>query len=244
MERGCGTIAGPAHRAVGFRGQGASHQSCRHGGFVGKRRGVIDENAFGVLFSNFALEEDEYRDDDLPAFVKRFMLFRSTVRSAIETGPPATSVQVYDLGHAVYIEFSDGDQCVSLFPWIGGVRAQLAKHAFESVVVLSYGGRWLEEPDEASHDSARALSGERAASVIAESVAGTDFRHQAVMHPSEPFRRANYAETATHGDLNEEGGWGKGFYADTDAVQALGLTPKNQPTVLGIAGASYFRIKR
>lgn len=205
---------------------------------------MIDENAFGVLFSNHALEEEEYRDDDLEAFAKRFMLFRQTVRAEIVGQPPATSVQLFDLGHAVYVEFSDGDQCVSLFKWIGRVRTRLAELGFQSVAVLSHGGRWLSDR-EATFDDTGSETRSKAVQIQEEiSIAGDVVQLRCVMHPSEPFRRAMYAETATHGDLDEAGGWGVGFYADTEAVDALGLTPKNQPTLLGIAGASYFRVGR
>jgi hypothetical protein len=59
-------------------------------------------------------------------------------------------------------------------------------------------------------------------------------------HPSEPLRRALSAEVATHA-TGDEPGWGPGLYLDTEAVEALGRTPKNAPTVLEIAGATFYR---
>ena len=63
--------------------------------------------------------------------------------------------------------------------------------------------------------------------------------------PSEPLRRALYAETASHGaDEDDEDAWGPGIYVDTEAVEALGRTLKNAPTPLAIAGATFYRVAR
>jgi len=62
--------------------------------------------------------------------------------------------------------------------------------------------------------------------------------------PSEPLRKALYADTATRPDADGEGGWGPGLYVDTEAVEALGRTPKNAPTTLRVAGAEFYRVAR
>jgi hypothetical protein len=62
--------------------------------------------------------------------------------------------------------------------------------------------------------------------------------------PSEPLRRALYADAATRRDGDgAPSGWGPGLYLDTEAVEALGKTPKNEPTVLhaGGSGATFYR---
>ncbi|HTA91555.1 MAG TPA: hypothetical protein VK745_18355, partial [Polyangiaceae bacterium] len=95
-----------------------------------------------------------------------------------------------------------------------------------SVGVLSHGGRWLSEAAEAPPlvDGVEWLS---------------------VSLPSEPLRRALYAETAAHpADEHDEAGWGPGLYVDTEAVEALGRSLKNAPTPLAVAGATFFRVAR
>ena len=62
--------------------------------------------------------------------------------------------------------------------------------------------------------------------------------------PSEPLRRALFAETASHGAPDEDSAWGSGLYLDTDAAEALGIRPKNEPTRLDVAGATFFRVSR
>jgi hypothetical protein len=74
-------------------------------------------------------------------------------------------------------------------------------------------------------------------------VAGVEW--QPVSLPSEPLRRALYAETATHSaDENDHSGWGPGIYVDTEAIEALGRTLKNAPTPLAVAGATFYRVAR
>jgi len=59
--------------------------------------------------------------------------------------------------------------------------------------------------------------------------------------PSEPLRRALDAETLSRRDEHVTG-WGPGVYVDTEALEALGKTPKNAPTLLRAPGAQFFRI--
>ncbi len=185
-----------------------------------------DENAFGVLIGYHAIEDDEYSLE--PAqFALRFLEFRAAVRGCVEAFPLARAALGRELGHAVYLEFADGDQLEDPITWIKTVRAKLSASGLASVGVLSHGGRWLSDaPEEPPLD--------------ADNVAWLPGSL-----PSEPFRRALYAETASHGaDEDEESGWGPGIYVDTEAVEALGRTLKNAPTPLAVAGATFFRAAR
>jgi hypothetical protein len=189
---------------------------------------LSDENAFGVLLGYHALEDDEYRLE--PAdFAVRFGQFRAAVRSCVEAFPLAENVLVRELGHAVYLEFADGDQKEDPIGWIKLVRARLTGLELNSIGVLSHGGRWLTENEEAP-----------------PVVAGVTW--QSVSLPSEPLRRALYAETATHAaddsEASEELAWGPGLYVDTEAIEALGRALKNAPTPLAVAGATFFRVAR
>lgn len=186
---------------------------------------LSDENAFGVLIAYHDLEQDEYSLE--PAeFAARFSQFRVAVRACVEAFPLAKSVLVRELGHAVYLEFADGEQSEDPIAWIKLVRARLAGSNFASVGVLSHGGRWLSETVDEPPE-----------------VAGVSF--QPVSLPSEPLRRALYAETATHSaDEDGDSGWGPGLYVDTEAIEALGRSLKNAPTLLAVAGATFFRAAR
>jgi hypothetical protein len=196
---------------------------------------LTDENAFGVLIGYHAIEDDEYEREP-SEFAARFREFRDAVRECVSAFPLAESALVRELGHAVYLEFADGDQKEDPIGWIKLVRARLNAHEFASVGVLSHGGRWLAEEPEPS----------------APSVPGIAW--QAASLPSEPLRRALYAETATHGNGDREDddadasdtddGWGPGIYVDTEAVAALGRTLKNAPTPLAVAGATFYRVAR
>jgi hypothetical protein len=189
---------------------------------------LSDENAFGVLIGYHALEDDEYALE--PAdFAARFAQFRAAVRACVGAFPLAESVLVRELGHAVYLEFADGEQKEDPIAWIKLVRARLTGLELQSVGVLSHGGRWLTEEPEAP-----------------PVVAGVEWL--AVSLPSEPLRRALYAETATHAadesDEADEAAWGPGLYVDTEAVEALGRALKNAPTPLAVAGATFYRVAR
>jgi hypothetical protein len=187
---------------------------------------LSDENAFGVLIGYHAIEDDEYSLE--PAdFAARFCEFRDAVRSCVEAFPLAQSAVARELGHAVYLEFADGDQLEDPIGWIKTVRAKLSALELKSVGVLSHGGRWQSDPREE----------------LPPSTSGVEWH--SVSLPSEPLRRALYAETATHGsDEADESAWGPGIYVDTEAVEALGRTLKNAPTPLAVAGATFFRVAR
>jgi len=186
---------------------------------------LSDENAFGVLIGYFAIEDDEYALE--PAdFAARFARFRSEVRSCVEAFPLAVPLSVREFGHALYFEFADGDQSEDPIGWIKLVRARLKAHDFESVGVLSHGGRWQAESD-----------------VAPPEIEGVTWH--SVSLPNEPLRRALYAETASHpNDEDDEEAWGPGIYVDTEAIEALGRALKNAPTPLASAGATFFRVAR
>jgi hypothetical protein len=187
---------------------------------------LSDENAFGVLIGYHALEDDEYSLEP-EQFTARFLGFREAVRDCVASFPLASSALVRELGHATYLEFADGDQLEDPITWIKTVRAKLNARELKSVGVLSHGGRWLSEPPEAAPPAASGV------------------HYLPVSLPSEPLRRALYAETATHGaDEHDETAWGPGIYVDTEAVEALGRTLKNAPTPLAIAGATFYRVAR
>ena len=187
---------------------------------------LSDENAFGVLIGYFAIEDDEY-SLEAPQFAARFCEFRQAVRACVAAFPLANAALARELGHAVYLEFSAGAQLEDPIAWIKLVRARLNALELPTVGVLSHGGRWLADPPELAPPSA----------------AGVDWLP--VSLPSEPLRRALYAETASHGvDEDDENAWGPGIYVDTEAVEALGRTLKNAPTPLAVAGATFYRVAR
>ena len=187
---------------------------------------LSDENAFGVLIAYHAIENDEYALEP-DEFAARFLEFRSALRACVETFPLCQSGVAREFGHALYIEFAAGDQLEDPIAWIKLVRARLKALELASVGVLSHGGRWQAEPPEPPPP---AISG---------------IEWQPISLPSEPLRRALYAETATHGiDEDDETAWGPGIYVDTEAIEALGRALKNAPTPLAIAGATFYRVAR
>lgn len=187
---------------------------------------MIDEDAFGVLFSYYELEDDEYGTDDRGEFVERFEGFESLVLGLVsELGLPGDP-HVVSLGHAIYVEFrDDGPTGASdVLRAIRQASTRLTEAGYVNATALTHGGRWL-QPERAPE-----LSVSEAAPRIAR-----------VSRPSEPLRRALEVDALSR--CSEEfDGWGPGVYVDTDALEALGKTPKNAPTVLHTAGAQFFRI--
>jgi len=187
---------------------------------------LSDENAFGVLIGYFAIEHDEYALE-AAEFAARFSEFRSALRACVEAFPLAQSGIAREFGHALYIEFAQGEELEDPIGWIKLVRARLKALELDSIGVLSHGGRWQANPAEG----------------VPPSSGGIEW--QPVSLPSEPLRRALYAETASHGiDEDDENAWGPGIYVDTEAIEALGRTLKNAPTPLAIAGATFYRVAR
>ncbi len=183
-----------------------------------------DENAFGLWIAYFDIEDDEYAGVD-QAFVERFTLFERLVLERLSREPLATSPVVMRLGHGVYVEWSEGEHCQSPIAWAKALRVELAESDFRTACALTHGGRWVlgEAPS-------------------VQAIADVEVRH--VSLPSEPLRRALYLDAATHGAPDEDSAWGPGLYVDTEAVDALALTPKNRPTSLEVAGAEFFRLGR
>jgi hypothetical protein len=187
---------------------------------------MIDENAFGLLISYYSIEDDEYglEPDD---FVRRFGEFRELVLGLVREQSPGSDVRALDLGHALYFELADGDQHGDPIAWLKQARARLSECELESVGVLSHGGRWL--ADSESHAPSEQI--------------GSDVKLLRASLPSEPLRRALYADAASR--LDEESdfeGWGPGLYVDSEAIEALGRSPKNAPTPLCTAGAVFYRV--
>jgi hypothetical protein len=187
---------------------------------------MIDENAFGLLVSYFDIEDDEYTLER-EQFVERFRLFRKIVLGALAELGIGAAARVLDLGHAVYCEFAQEDDIEDPVGWLRKVRERLAEQDFATVGVLSHGGRWV-VGDDAARDAPELVEG---------------FTFVPSSSPSEPLRRALYAETQTHPDETTGfAGWGPGLYIDTEAVEALGRRLKNAPTPLSSAGATFYRM--
>lgn len=190
---------------------------------------LVDENAYGILVGYHSIEDDEYGLERY-RFVERFNEFRDAVLDYLKTLPVADKVTVLDFGHAVYVEFADGDQREDPLAWGKAARALLQGREFQSMVVVTHGSRWVDEsePDvPTSGDLAPQMSFAR------------------LSHPSEPLRRAIAAEVASRlVDEDDERGWGPGLYVDDEAVEALGRQFKNTPTPLEVGGATYFRVGR
>jgi hypothetical protein len=189
---------------------------------------LVDENAFGVLASYFEAEDDEY-GLERERFVERFTLFREVVLTCVEAMPLGTGTWVVSFGHAVYFEVAEGDQTEDPVVWGKAVRSKLTGRGFESAVVVSHGSRWVSGGDPPA-PSVRSAGGATLCDLS---------------RPSEPLRRALYADTATRPDEDvDDPGWGPGVYVDTEAIEALGKKLKNAPTPLRSGGATYYRVAR
>jgi hypothetical protein len=185
---------------------------------------MIDESAFGLLIAYYDLENDEYAAEP-EDFVERYTGFVSALRERLTAAPPAASGRALDLGHALYVEWMEGEEGGDPIAWLRATRTLLTEHGYASAGVLTFGATWVDEP--ATHPDL--------------THAGNLVLVRASL-PSEPLRRALLAEAATHGD-EDAGieGWGPGLYLDVDAIDALGRKPKNAPTVLRTGGAQFYR---
>jgi hypothetical protein len=188
---------------------------------------MTDENAFGVMVSYFAVEDEEYALER-EQFVERFEGFRARVREVVQEHPLGPEARALDLGHAWYFEVAEGEQSESPLAWVKRICERLKQHGFDCVAVVTHGGRWVDDGD---------------SSFVSTEHLGT-FRAVTLSNPSEPLRRALYADAASRVDEEEPAGWGPGLYLDTEAVEALGIKPKNAPTVLRFAGAEFYRAGR
>lgn len=185
---------------------------------------MIDEDAFGILFSYYEVEDDEYGTDDRSEFVARFQAFEQLALAAVRSLELPKDHHVLCLGHALYAECPDREDTPQLFARFRAAAARLASEGFVNVAVLTHGSRWVEEGQgvalELSDDAPR----------IAR-----------LSRPSEALRRALFVAALAQAD-DQFDGWGPGVYADTEALEALGKTPKNAPTVLRAPGAEFFRV--
>ncbi len=190
---------------------------------------LIDENAFGLLISYFHVEDDEYSCEPRE-FVERFRAFErealAVLSSEALSSPLPAGRRSLCLGHCVYTEFADLEHHPDLLTTVRQVAGGMSRTDFESVVVLTHGGRWVSERHE------------RPCEVTVE---GGEVEVVRLSAPSEPLRRALQAETMARSE-DDEAGWGPGLYVDTEALEALGKRPKNAPTVLSAKGAEFFRI--
>ncbi len=190
---------------------------------------LIDENAFGILIGYYGIENDEYALERDP-FIERFTEFRALVLDYVATLPVAEQAQVFDLGHAVYVEFAAGEQREDPMAWAKAARSLLTGRGFDSAVIVAHGSRWLDDEGEELPDVGELGQGVRLAQLS---------------RPSEPLRRALAAEVASRrADETDERGWGPGLYVDTEAVDALERALKNAPTPLDIGGATFYRVGR
>lgn len=185
---------------------------------------MIDEDAFGILFSYHDVEDDEYGADEREQFVARFEAFERLALLGIQSLELPPDYHVVCMGHAVYAEFRDREDTPQLFARFRAAAARLSDDGFVNVAVLSHGSRWVE-------DGQGALL----------SLAGDAPRVARISRPSEPLRRALFVSVLAQGD-DQVDGWGPGVYADTEALEALGKSPKNAPTVLRAPGAEFFRV--
>ncbi len=188
----------------------------------------VDENAFGLFVSYYEVEEDEY-GLEREEFVERFEAFRRAVYDFVALHPVGEGARALDLGQAVYVELAEGDESVDLLGWMRELRSALKEERFETVGAITHGSRWV-IPDEPSEPHTQLVG----------TVSLTSWSR-----PSEPLRRALFVETASRPSGNDDDpGWGPGLYFDTEAVEALGRSPKNAPTALEVAGASFYRAGR
>lgn len=189
---------------------------------------MFDENAFGLWLSYFSIEDDEYALEP-EEFVLRYGEFRELVLGLVREQAPGGGTRAIDLGHALYFEIADGDQNGDPIEWLKHARERLTGSELLNVGVLTHGGRWRHDVDPES----------------ASERIGSDVELVRASLPSEPLRRALWAEAATHSDEDSEiEGWGPGLYVDGEAIEALGRSFKNAPTPLVASGAIFYRAGR
>jgi hypothetical protein len=186
---------------------------------------MIDENAFGLLICFCQIEDEEY-GLEREQFAQRVRAFRASLDECLEALSLGRDVRALDLGHALYVEVAEGDETENPLDWLRMVRARLAGRDFQTVGVLSHGSRWVDQS-----------STERRARL--EQLGDVTVCRACL--PSEPLRRALYADAACLSDQQEHPGWGPGLYVDTEAIEALGRKLKNAPTPLVASGATFYR---
>jgi hypothetical protein len=190
---------------------------------------LIDENAFGLLVSYFDIENDEYALER-ELFVERFDEFRRKALEYVAASPPGNAVHALDFGYAIYFEVAQGDERAEPVGWLRVLRTRLKEHEFQTVGVVSYGGRWVD-----SHSSQPPKGTEQCGG----------FEIMRLTAPSEPLRKALDADAATRQlDETDTEGWGPGLYVDSEAIEALEKTLKNAPTPLRAGTGTFYRVAR
>lgn len=187
---------------------------------------MIDENAYGLLVSYFSIEEDEY-GLEIEAFVERVSAFGTTLRTCLRELSLGDSVRALNLGHAFYLELAEDELAADPLGWLREARRRLSEQGFESVAVLTHGGRWV------APEAAEGTAANEAPPIVD------------VCLPSEALRHALDADAASRATEDDEpSGWGPGLYVENEAIEALGRKLKNEPTALEAGGARFFRIGR
>lgn len=186
---------------------------------------LTDENAFGVFVLLYDIADLEYGSEP-EAFVETFTQFRELLLARAHEQPFGAGLTALDLGHAVYFEIGDGDHSVDPILWAKSLCGPLLEAGFQLSAILTHGGRWIGPEARSFPEVGHSENGSRVLRVS---------------HPSEPFQRALVASAHCH-TSDAEDDWGQGLYVDTEAIEALGKTPKNQPTLLESAGATFYRL--
>lgn len=229
---------------------------------------MIDENAFGILLAHYDLESLEYSLGE-DAFLEHLGRFNNLVDTKLAATPLASSMRRVDMGHAVYLEFADGEQETDPLAWIRAMRLLLVEADIPNVCVLAAGGRWVEaSEEECPSDSDVSLpsvesmpqareSGAWRVSTAKEPDASNPLASPCPIHnerveatspgtfgPSEPLRKAlaaeSFAQPTTSGATDH--GWGPGLYVEKDAIEQLGKNLKNAPTALAVHSSTFYRI--
>lgn len=229
---------------------------------------MIDENAFGILIAHYDLESLEYSLQE-DAFLEHIERFNDLIDDQIAGQPPCAGLRRMEFGHAVYLEFADGDQLTDPILWARGIRQVLIEADIPNVCVLSAGGRWSRAGDEDLDSQTEAQPSVDARESGAWRVNSTDpdasnpiaspvpIQQEAEKRPdsardtgsrgygpSEPLRKAlaaeAFAQPTTGGEI--EAGWGPGLYVEKEAIEQLGKNLKNAPTALAALSSIFYRI--
>jgi len=91
---------------------------------------MIDEDAFGVLFSYYELEDDEYGSDERADFVQRFEAFERAALGVVQSLELPGDPHVVCLGHALYVEFRDDELANDLLRSLRQASSRLAAAGF------------------------------------------------------------------------------------------------------------------
>ena len=195
---------------------------------------LIEGNAFGVFAVLYDdVDPKEYaRDPRQPApgeqiresFSVAFARFREVLLDSADAVPFGNGVVALDLGNALYFEVGDGDHTVDPITWSKSLS--LALEGFRLSVILTHGHRSLDAEANARPEAEQTQR---------------NYRLLRVAHRSEPLKRAVLASALCNATNNTRR-WTPALYVDTLAVQALGKTPKNQPTLLRAADSSFYRL--